>query len=130
MLTTILVTDDMPQMRDAEETLNLVIQAIGMPDTLFVADSAERFVEVCCFERNGTQFALSQKIGEIHPPLQGECVFVQSRNNNLIGDVFLRRWFNEAKPQAGHRFRLVNLSCSTEDSRIDVKTVSEKFSVR
>lgn len=132
MLTTILVTNDMPQMRDAEEALNLVIRAIGMPDALLIADSAERLVEVRCFERRGDQFSSSRKVEGPSPFLQGECVFVQSifPNINLIGDVFLRKWFYKAKPQAGYRFRLVNLSCSTKDSRIDVETVSEKCSVR
>ena len=129
MLTLVLVSNDIPEMQDACEALSLSVEAIGVPDALFVANSSSREVEICCFKKKRDKFEMSHKL-ESSPPLQGECVFVQSTNYNLIGDVFLRQWFNDFKPAAGCRSRLVRFSCSVGNSPAELKTISEKFSVR
>ncbi len=126
MLTFVLVTDE-PGYQDAQEVLASAVKIIDVPDALFIAESIDRYVRVIPFKRKGDNFEEKAATRD-YPPLQGECVFIQSANYNLIGDVFLYRLFTESKPQAGHRFRLLKL-CHTECSDIDFKIVNEKFSV-
>ena len=120
-LTFITVTEDIPEMSDACETISLAQHRIGIPDSVLIVDSREKFVRILHFRLYGDLFR--EVRGETGPlPLEGECVFLQSRTQNLIGDVFLRCSFKKNKPQVGQRFRLVRI-----EPGADIEVIDEKF---
>lgn len=130
---TIVIASDQPDMQDAGQLLTQTVQVVGKPDIVLVADTSDRLVILHCLEPDGDGcFSEKRKLKTSRrPPLKGECVFVETQNCNLIGDVFLRRFYDEFQPEAGQRFRLLRLTCYQSDGgRVQASTLREKCSVR